>query len=55
MFNSKIDSDKFYGIQLDESRRRTSSVNLYVPDTPSVQSALRLSTAFETFWMNTLA
>ena len=29
MFTSKIDDDnKFYGIQLDESRRRTSSVNL---------------------------
>ena len=33
MFNSKIDNDnKFYGIQLDESRQRTSSVKLYVPD-----------------------
>ena len=32
-FVSKIDSgNKFYGIQLEESRQRTSPVNLYVPD-----------------------
>ena len=41
MFTSKIDDDnKFYGIQLDELRRRTSSVNLYVPDRRSF-SAIR--------------
>ena len=41
MLISNIDSEnKFYGIQLDESRRRTSSVNLYVPDRRSF-SAIR--------------
>ena len=48
VFISKIDSEnKFYGVQQDEPRRKTSSVNFYVPD---IQSALRL-TAFEIFWM----
>ena len=33
VFISKIDSEnKFYDIQLNESRRRTGSVNLYDPD-----------------------
>lgn len=35
-FNSKVDSEnKFYGIQLEHSWRRTNSVNLYVPDSRS--------------------